>query len=298
MEDMNKLGRCITEYRKKNKLTQAAFAEILFVSNKTVSRWETGKGEPDLEQLARISELIKVPVSELIGGAEPQSDELGGGIPSKKRSRIVAAVCLALALSAVIIATVLFLAIVVAAPDSTSPDDTAKSEITNKFEAEYALLKAVNPQLDGTDSFVERSEFASNGLHIAYFGAKGNTVTFEIESNSADADATLYIAVVSRWNGFTHSHVITSFDEVWELYVNDERVRVNKNFFSPNDNNAFHDFVEVSVNIALNKGNNIVKLVCPKTGDGQYGLNIDYVRIETEATLSWLPHKENKIRPD
>lgn len=300
MEGTNKLGRNIVEYRKKNRLTQAAFAELLFVSNKTVSRWETGKGEPDLEQLARISELIGVPVATLIGGAKPQADERGGGVsPMNKRLRIVMAVCLTLALAAAVIVPVLLVTLIGGAePDVTPPVDTAKTEITNKFEAEYAQLKAVNPQLDGTDSFVERAATASNGLHTAYFGAKGNTITFDIDSEAADANATLYVALASMWDDLNSAHLPTDFDEVWELYVNGVRIKANASYVLPNGSRPFHEFVEVSVKIALVEGENVIKLVCPQTGDGQYGLNTDYIRIETVATLSWVPYKENKIRPE
>ena len=300
--DTNNLGRCITEYRKKNKLTQAAFAEILFVSNKTVSRWETGKGEPDLQQLARISELIGVPVSALIGGAaaDESGTETENGAPArKKRFPVALFVCLALLLvAAAVIPPVLVFSGGGGKNDVPPDGDLQTAVVTDKFEAEYAQLKAVNPQLDGTDSFVERSATASNGLHIAYFGAKGNTLTFAIDADRADGNAMLYVSVVSEWDDVNKTHVKTDFDTVWELYVNDERIKVGASYVSPHDDNPYHDFVEVSVRIALKAGANTVKLVCPHTGDGQYGLNTDYIRIETDATLSWVPQKENKIRPD
>ena len=61
-------GAAIKELREKNKLTQAQLAEMLGVSDKTVSKWETGKGYPDITLLEPIADAFKVSVPELISG--------------------------------------------------------------------------------------------------------------------------------------------------------------------------------------------------------------------------------------
>lgn len=61
-------GAVIKELRDKNKLTQAELAEKLNVSDKTVSKWETGKGYPDISLLEPIAEVFGVSVTELISG--------------------------------------------------------------------------------------------------------------------------------------------------------------------------------------------------------------------------------------
>ena len=48
-------GAVIKELREKNKLTQQALAEKLGVSDKTVSKWETAKGYPDITLLEPIA---------------------------------------------------------------------------------------------------------------------------------------------------------------------------------------------------------------------------------------------------
>lgn len=100
------------------------------------------------------------------------------------------------------------------------------------------------------------------------------------------------------WDDLAESHIETDFDGVWELEVNGARVFVKKTYRSPHDDNPYHDFVEVSVKVALKEGPNVIRMTCPQTGDGQYGLNTDYIRFETAATLGWYPYKENKIRPE
>lgn len=61
-------GTTIKELRKKNKITQVQLAEKLGVSDKTVSKWETGKGYPDITLLEPIADALRVSVAELITG--------------------------------------------------------------------------------------------------------------------------------------------------------------------------------------------------------------------------------------
>lgn len=52
----------IAAARKNSGLTQQQVADILGVSKFTVLNWETGKTEPSVSQLAKISELAKIPM--------------------------------------------------------------------------------------------------------------------------------------------------------------------------------------------------------------------------------------------
>ena len=61
-------GTVIRELREKSRMTQARLAEKLGVSDKTVSKWETGKGYPDITLLEPIAEVFKISVTELISG--------------------------------------------------------------------------------------------------------------------------------------------------------------------------------------------------------------------------------------
>lgn len=61
-------GAVIKELREKRNMTQAALAEKLCVSDKTVSKWETGKGYPDISLLQPISETFGVSLAELLSG--------------------------------------------------------------------------------------------------------------------------------------------------------------------------------------------------------------------------------------
>lgn len=67
---MNKYvtGAIIKELREKHHLTQAELAEKINVSDKTVSKWETAKGYPDISLLEPIAKVFGITVTELISG--------------------------------------------------------------------------------------------------------------------------------------------------------------------------------------------------------------------------------------
>ena len=61
-------GKIIKELREKEQLTQMELANIINVSDKTVSKWETGKGLPDISLIEPLSKALKVSVIELMNG--------------------------------------------------------------------------------------------------------------------------------------------------------------------------------------------------------------------------------------
>lgn len=60
----------LQQLRKKNNLTQEQLAEQLFVSRTAVSKWESGKGYPNIESLKSISKLFSVSIDDLLSGDE------------------------------------------------------------------------------------------------------------------------------------------------------------------------------------------------------------------------------------
>ena len=61
-------GSMIKELREKNRLTQAELAQRLSVSDKTISKWETAKGYPDISLLEPLASALGVSVAELLSG--------------------------------------------------------------------------------------------------------------------------------------------------------------------------------------------------------------------------------------
>ena len=64
--DMQKIGSFLTVLRKERGLTQAQLGEQLGVTNKTVSRWETGTYLPPVEILQQLSELYGITINEIL----------------------------------------------------------------------------------------------------------------------------------------------------------------------------------------------------------------------------------------
>lgn len=66
--DKNTTGRFIAELRKQKGFTQKELAENLMVTDKAISRWETGKGLPDTSLLKPLGDVLGVSVTELLSG--------------------------------------------------------------------------------------------------------------------------------------------------------------------------------------------------------------------------------------
>lgn len=60
----------LQELRKNKGLTQEELAEILFVSRTAISKWESGRGYPNIESLKAIAKLFSITVDELLSGEE------------------------------------------------------------------------------------------------------------------------------------------------------------------------------------------------------------------------------------
>ena len=77
-------GTVIKQLREKNKMTQLQLAEKLGVSDKTVSKWETAKGYPDITLLEPIAEAFKISVTELISGNTIHNENISANMLRSK----------------------------------------------------------------------------------------------------------------------------------------------------------------------------------------------------------------------
>ena len=67
-------GAFIADLRREKNLTQKQLAEIIMVSDKAISRWETGKGFPDVTSLVSLSNFFGVSVNELLAGKKAENE--------------------------------------------------------------------------------------------------------------------------------------------------------------------------------------------------------------------------------
>ena len=71
--DSQQSGKFIAQLRKEKQLTQNDLADLLQVTNKAVSRWETGEGYPDVSSLVKLASILNVTVDELLAGKKVEN---------------------------------------------------------------------------------------------------------------------------------------------------------------------------------------------------------------------------------
>ena len=82
--DCSKVGALIRALREEAGLTQLQLAEKLGVSDRAVSKWECGRGAPDVTLLGALSAALKVNVEGLLAGELPGGAEEGGNMKKAK----------------------------------------------------------------------------------------------------------------------------------------------------------------------------------------------------------------------
>ncbi len=66
--NQEKIGKFIAQLRKEKKLTQIELAKKLKITDRAISKWENGRGMPDLSSLAPLCEILDVSINELLSG--------------------------------------------------------------------------------------------------------------------------------------------------------------------------------------------------------------------------------------
>ena len=74
--ELQQIGKYIAAKRKAEGLTQEALAQLLGVTNKAVSKWENGKGLPDLSHYEALCEILHISVNELMAGKDIEETDL------------------------------------------------------------------------------------------------------------------------------------------------------------------------------------------------------------------------------
>ena len=73
--DQIKIGKFISETRKTLGITQRQLADALYISDKTVSKWECGKGLPEVSLMLPLCEELHITVNELLTGEKIEETE-------------------------------------------------------------------------------------------------------------------------------------------------------------------------------------------------------------------------------
>ena len=73
--DQNKTGKFIAQTRRAQNLTQRQLADQLSISDKTVSKWECGKGLPEVSLMLPLCEILQITVNDLLSGEKVAEGE-------------------------------------------------------------------------------------------------------------------------------------------------------------------------------------------------------------------------------
>ncbi len=82
--DQIKTGELIRSLRTKNKLTQKQLAEQINVSDKAVSKWETGKGCPDISLLTELVAVFQIDLQTILNSEIDQKESETGNMKKLK----------------------------------------------------------------------------------------------------------------------------------------------------------------------------------------------------------------------
>lgn len=77
-------SQIIKSLREKKNMTQKELAEKLYVSEKTISKWETGNGFPDISILEDLAKALDISIIELLNGKEIKNNNLSCNILKMK----------------------------------------------------------------------------------------------------------------------------------------------------------------------------------------------------------------------
>ncbi|WP_292190482.1 helix-turn-helix domain-containing protein [Butyrivibrio sp.] len=78
MINQKKTGQFIADIRKEKGLTQRQLAEEIGVSDKAISRWETGRGMPDTSIMPDLCKVLDISINDLLSGQRLSSDDYCG----------------------------------------------------------------------------------------------------------------------------------------------------------------------------------------------------------------------------
>lgn len=76
--EQQKIGKFIHDLRKEKDLTQKQLADLVGVSDKTISKWETGRGIPDTAIMNELCQVLGISINELLSGERLSVDNYNG----------------------------------------------------------------------------------------------------------------------------------------------------------------------------------------------------------------------------
>jgi DNA-binding XRE family transcriptional regulator/desulfoferrodoxin (superoxide reductase-like protein) len=82
--DKEKIGQLILKLRKEKNMTQKQIADAMNISDKAISKWERGKGCPDISLLPELAQILEVSVDGILSGQTDLNELVGGNMNKVK----------------------------------------------------------------------------------------------------------------------------------------------------------------------------------------------------------------------
>ena len=78
--DCDKVGKLILRLRREKNMTQKELADMMNISDRTISKWERGIGCPDVSLLNELSKILEVNIEKLLAGGLTPNEKDGGNM--------------------------------------------------------------------------------------------------------------------------------------------------------------------------------------------------------------------------
>lgn len=175
-------GSVIKRLREKLKLPQSQLADFFGVSDRTVSKWETGRGFPDITFLEPLAKILKVSVAELFSGSEIENGNRSANL--SKSNFYVCPVCgntiFSVGKTCVSCCGIQLPPLEVEnEPTETemselpaeNSEENSESRISENFEKEFHPAKnhKIEVQKDGGEIFVRMNHEMTKSHYISWF---------------------------------------------------------------------------------------------------------------------------------
>lgn len=278
------LGNAIVEARRKKKLTQQQLADALGVTNKTVSKWECGRGLPDQSMFQPLEQILEISVDDYV------TEELSDGYT--RMAKIISRVALiSIAVILAISGILIIVSLTVTDPPVVAHECAHVCPICGGCTTDCADPVCVvkcnkHYDIEGVGVYVFEAEDCdySDGLFVANDGGsgKGYLANFDFHggetmiyrfSSRNEVTARLYFALVSRGINDVCNDTYTITVNGEELY---SRTVFRGNFV------GWQSFTEYYIaDILLLSGDNVVEVRYNINDTHNNGHNFDYIKLNT-----------------
>lgn len=156
--DPKQIGNLIYELRTKNNLTQKELADKLLVTSQAISKWENGRGIPDIELLQKLSEIFEIDIAELLSGKINKKE----GISSKKRIIITSSIL-------VVIVFISILTTIIILKPNSKIDDFKVSKLAS--DNDFFRIKGIIAYNNNKKSiYISKVDYSSQEEQRRYLG--------------------------------------------------------------------------------------------------------------------------------